>query len=149
MTLFIPDVNILVHAFRADSSEHQRYAEWLNGAFQTDRIGLADTIFSGFVRVVTHPRIFTDPAPPAAALAFARHLIGAPRSVWMQQGAASWDQFERLTESDAGIRGNIVSDAQIAAICLTNGAVLATRDRGFGRFPDLKWVDPGKADAGR
>ncbi|SJN46587.1 Toxin 1, PIN domain [Microbacterium esteraromaticum] len=147
MTLFVPDADVLVRAFRADSPDHERCAAWLNGGLQTDRIGLADTILADFVRIATHPRVFTEPAPTAAALTFARHLIDAPRSEWLRQGSAPWDELERLAGSDAGIRGDLVADARIAALCLTNGATLATRDRGFGRFPGLKRVDPAAARA--
>jgi predicted nucleic acid-binding protein len=49
-----------------------------------------------------------------------------------------------LAMEDAAVRGNLVSDAHIAALRLTNGARLATCDRGFARFPGLKWFDPGK-----
>lgn len=149
MTLFVPDVNVLIYAFRADSPGHAAYADWLNGALQTDRVGVADTILSGFVRVVTHPRIFAEPTPPADALAFVRQLIDAPGSEWLRHGSPAWDAFEDLARSDAGVRGNLVPDAHIAALCLASGARLATRDRGFARFSGLKWFDPGADAAGR
>jgi toxin-antitoxin system PIN domain toxin len=144
MTLFVPDANVLIYAFRTDSTEHDACNEWLNSALRTDRIGLADTILGDFVRMVTSPRIFTEPTPAAAALAFVRGLIGSPRSEWLRQGSESWDLLEKLTQEDAGIRGNLVSDAHIAALCLANGATLATRDRGFARFPGIKTVMPGR-----
>lgn len=149
MTLFVPDVNVLVYAFRTDSSEHDAYAEWLNDALRTDRIGVADTILSGFVRVVTHARIYSEPTPPKSALAFVRDLVRAPTTDWLRQGLSAWEKFDALASGDSAVRGNLVPDAHIAALCLANGARLATRDRGFARFPDLKWFDPGKEDAGR
>lgn len=149
MTLFVPDVNVLVYAFRTDSPEHDAYADWLNNALRTDRIGVADTILSGFVRVVTHPRIYPEPTPPDAAVGFVRHLLAAPTSEWLRQGAPTWEQFDALASDDPAVRGNLVPDAHIAALCLVNGARLATRDRGFARFPGLKWFDPAKAAAGR
>ncbi|GAA4487507.1 TA system VapC family ribonuclease toxin [Microbacterium panaciterrae] len=144
MTVLVPDVNILVYAFRTDSPAHDVYRAWLNEAVATDHIGLADTIVSGFVRIVTHPRIFEDPAPAAAAVSFVRHLVDSPRTGWLPTGAAAWDAFEELTATDHAIRGNLVPDAYIAALCIANGARLATRDRGFARFPGLRWFDPGQ-----
>lgn len=149
MTLVLPDVNVLVYAFRADATEHARYAEWLNTALRTDQVGVADTILSGFIRVVTHPRIYAEPTPTKAALAFVRHLLNAQNAMWLSQGGAAWKKFDALASDDAAVRGNLVPDAHIAALCLANGARLATRDRGFARFPGLKWFDPAKADAGR
>lgn len=140
--MIVPDVNILVYAFRADAAEHQTYGPWLNAAITREPIGVSDTILSGFVRIVTHPRITTAPAPIEAAMAFTRSLLAAPRTQWLTAGAPAWDRLHALSASDVGIRGNLVPDAYIAALCLANGARLATRDRGFGRFPQLQWFDP-------
>ena len=143
MTLFVPDVNVLIYAFRTDSTEHILHRDWLNSALRTDRIGLADTILSGFVRIVTNPRIFAEPTPTGAALGFVRALADSPRSEWVRQGLAAWERFELLARADPGVRGNLVPDAHIAALCLENSATLVTRDRGFARFPGLKTVAPG------
>jgi uncharacterized protein len=35
-----------------------------------------------------------------------------------------------------------VPDAHLAAIAVEHGATIATRDRGFARFPGLRWIDP-------
>ena len=142
--MLVPDVNILVYAFRTDSAEHEVYRAWLNDALDADRIGLADTIVSGFMRIVTHPRIYADPTPAAAALSFVRQLVDAPRTGWLRSGTAAWDTFEELTAMDPAIRGNLVPDAYIAALCVANGGRLATRDRGFARFPGLRWFDPAR-----
>jgi uncharacterized protein len=142
--VIVPDVNILVYAFRADAPEHGAYARWLNTALQTDPIGLSDAILSGFVRIVTHPRITTAPAPTDAAMEFTRRLAEAPRARWLSQGAPVWQRLGALASDDPGIRGNLVPDAYIAALCLANGARLATRDRGFARFPGLRWFDPAR-----
>ena len=80
----------------------------------------------------------------AAAVSFVRHLADAPRTGWLRSGAAAWDAFEELTARDHAIRGNLVPDAYIAALCVANGARLATRDRGFARFPGLRWFDPAR-----
>ena len=147
MTLFVPDVNILVYAFRADTDAHPACHAWLQRALVEERVGLADTILSGFVRIVTHPRIFATPAPPRSAVDFVRHISEAPGATWISQGPAAWNRFARIAETDHGIRGNVVPDAHIAALCLANGATLATRDRGFARFEGLRTVDPDASPA--
>ncbi|MFT4135017.1 TA system VapC family ribonuclease toxin [Microbacterium sp.] len=140
--MIVPDVNVLVYAFRADAPEHEAYAAWLNRTIGTEPIGLADVILSGFVRIVTHSRITTAPAPIARAVEFTERLAESPRATWLTHGAPVWKQFGGLAVEDPGIRGNLVPDAYIAALCLANGARLATRDRGFARFPGLRWFDP-------
>lgn len=144
MTLFVPDVNVLVYAFRTDSPEHEVYASWLNDALRADRVGVADTIVAGFMRIVTHSRIYSEPTPPKTALTFVRQLLAAPSTQWLRQGASAWEQFDAITSTDSAIRGSLVPDAHIAALCISNGARLATRDRGFARFSQLRWFDPGE-----
>ncbi|MDX2376781.1 PIN domain-containing protein [Microbacterium sp. LRZ72] len=142
MTLIVPDVNVLIHAFRTDVAQHQTYFAWLDTALRTGQIGLADTVLSGFVRVVTHPRIFAEPTPAAAALDFTQAVAAGAGAVWLHHGPEPWRRFDALTRADSGVRANLVPDAHIAALCLSNGAHLATRDRGFARFEGLRWFDP-------
>ena len=142
--MIVPDVNVLVYAFRADAAEHDTYAAWLNRVIGVESIGVADVTLSGFVRVVTHPKVTSRPAPVGAAMEFVRHLLGAPRIHWLTSGGPAWEQFEQLTADDPKIRGNLVPDGYLAALCLANDAQLATRDRGFARFPGLRFFDPAR-----
>ena len=70
---------------------------------------------SGFVRVATHPRVFTPPAPVERALEFADALFAQPSAVLVAPGQRHWEIYERLCIS-AGAKGNLVSDAFIAAL---------------------------------
>ena len=58
--MLLVEVNVLVHAFREDAEDHDRYAAWLDGLMNGDQaFGIADWVLSGFLRVVTHPKILT------------------------------------------------------------------------------------------
>lgn len=144
--MILPDVNVLVHAFRVDAPAHEVYARWLgdvvNGA---DDLALHDAVLAGFVRVVSNPRVFDDPAPAAVAADFVAWVRDAPRARWVPSGHATWQAFGRLVDGDPAIRGNLVPDAHLAALALTHGARLATADRGFARYPGLRWFDPAAA----
>ena len=62
------DVNVLVYAFRTDATEHKAYGAWLEELVNSDEAyAVSDLILSGFLRVVTHPRVFTPPTPVPAA----------------------------------------------------------------------------------
>ena len=39
-------------------------------------------------------------------------------------------------------KGNLVTDAYLAALAIEKGAELITSDRDFSRFPGLKWQAP-------
>ncbi len=142
--MILPDVNVLVYAFRREAAGHQRYAECLAGAVAgEEELALHDTPLAGFVRIVTNPRIVAKPAPPATSLDSVARLRGARRARWLPAGNAAWGRVGGLVAADRGVAGNLVPDAHLAALALAHGCRLATADRGVARFPGLDWFDPG------
>lgn len=138
----LPDVNVLLYAFRDAALDHERYRAWLEATADAEEpFAVADVVLSGFVRVATHPRIFDPPASLDEAFAFARALRGAPTAVLVAPGPRHWDLFEKLCR-DGGARGNLVSDAYLAALAIESGSELVTTDRDFARFPGLRWRHP-------
>ena len=98
-------------------------------------------MLSGFVRVVTHPRVFDPPDTVAAALAFANAVRAQPTAVLVAPGERHWEIFERLCVG-AGAKGNLVPDAYLAALAIESGSEFVTTDRDFSRFPGLRWRHP-------
>jgi predicted nucleic acid-binding protein len=41
-----------------------------------------------------------------------------------------------------GVAGDLTTDAQLAALAIEHQAELHSNDADFGRFPELRWVDP-------
>lgn len=143
--MILTDVNVLVYAHRQDARSHERYADWLAQAcVGREDLALTDLTLTGFVRVVTNPRIFAAPATTAEAIAFVDALRGARRARWLPPTAAAWKAFDRIAAADGRVRGNLVPDAWLAALALAHGCRLATADRGFARFEGLDWFDPGR-----
>jgi toxin-antitoxin system PIN domain toxin len=140
MILF--DVNVLVHAFREDAPRHAAVRAWLEEEVYSDSaFALSDIVASGFLRVVTHPRIFAPPTPLPKALEFAEALRSQPNCIVTAPGDRHWSIFVRLCrESDA--RGNLIPDAYLAAHAVESGSELITTDRDFSRFPGLRWRPP-------
>ena len=104
-------------------------------------LGLADAVLAGFVRVVTHPRIFTPPAPTERAFAFVDALLAQPSAIRVTPGHRHWATFEGLCQA-SNAKGNLVSDAYLAALAIESGCELITTDRDFARFPELRWRHP-------
>src|SRR4029078_7017592 len=78
LQVIVPDVNVLVYAHREDAAQHERYAEWLAGVVAgADELGLVEAALTGFVRVVTHPRIFAEPAISGEPLSCVNQTTGA------------------------------------------------------------------------
>lgn len=136
------DVNVLVYAHRKDAERHAEYRDWLQRVTDGDTgFGLADAVLSGFLRIVTHPRIFDPPSPMPQALAFVRVLRGHPAAVVMHPGVRHWEIFCGLCR-DVGAVGNLVSDAWLAALAIESGCEWISTDRDFARFPGLQWRHP-------
>ncbi len=133
---------MLVYAFREVAPDHIRYREWLTAAAESDEpFGISELVLSGFVRVATHPRIFSPPAPIERALEFATALKTQPNAVVISPGARHWEIFERLCVA-VGAKGNLVADAYLAALAIESGSEWVTTDRDFSRFPGLRWRHP-------
>lgn len=140
--MILCDVNVLVYAYRTEAPEHVRYARWLREAIASEQAyGVSELVLSRFLRVVTHPRGMTTPAPMESALAFADELRQQPNAVHLSPGSRHWDVFARLC-SEANATGNLVPDAYLAALAIEHGAELITTDRDFARFPGLRWRHP-------
>ena len=74
------DVNVLVYAHRQDSPHHRQYLSWLENLVNSDHpYGLSDLVLSGFLRVVTHPKVFNPPSSMDKALLFIHELREQPQ----------------------------------------------------------------------
>jgi toxin-antitoxin system PIN domain toxin len=98
-------------------------------------------VLSGFARVVTHPRVFLAPDPLEHALDFCEALRNQPTAVSVAPGRRHWAIFTRLCR-EAGVRGNLVPDAYLAALAIETGSQWITADRDYARFPGLRWRHP-------
>jgi uncharacterized protein len=136
------DVTVLVYAHRLDAARHQDYAAWLGDLLAGEEpYGVSGLVLSGFLRVVTNPRVFRRPTPPETALEFAELLRAQPNGVTVEPGRRHWDIFTGLCRT-AGVKGNLVPDAYLAALAIESGSEWITTDRDFSRFPGLRWRHP-------
>lgn len=129
-----PDVNILVAASRLDHPHHGPAIGWLTdcleGKPQPGPIGLCllPSVVAGFLRLVTHPRIFPEPTPPADAIAFVDAL--KPHATNHSNHIDDWPGFRELILT-RNLKANAIPDAWIAAQVLARHEVLVTFDRDF------------------
>jgi len=140
--VLIADVNIFVYAHRPESTRHAEYRDWLEAALTgQEPFGVSEAVLASVVRVVTHHRVYREPTPPEVALAFCEAVLAAPSVVRVRPGPRHWEVFASLCRT-AGARGNTVPDAYLAALAVEQGATWVTTDRGFARFPGLRWTTP-------
>ena len=140
--MLLTDVNVLIYAHRGDATNHARYKAWVDEMLTGEAaFGVSELVLSGFVRVVTHPRVFKQPTPLDIALDFADGLRSHENAVAVAPGERHWSIFTRLCR-DAGARGNLISDAYLAALAIESGSEWITTDRDFARFSGLRWKHP-------
>lgn len=140
--MILPDVNVLVYAHREDADRHEEYRAWLEAVLGgPSAYGLSDLVLSGFVRVVTHPKIFARPTPLAAALDFVAAVRGPEHRVSVRPGRRHSDIFRSLCR-EVEARGNLVPDAWFAALAIESGSEWITTDRDYARFPGLRLRHP-------
>jgi predicted nucleic acid-binding protein len=93
-----------------------------------------------FLRVVTHPKIFKPPSTMEIALEALTGLLDSPTVQILSSGPRFPELFAE-TIRKAQIRGNLVFDAQIAALCLEHAVEgLLTLDRDFSHFPEIRVI---------
>jgi toxin-antitoxin system PIN domain toxin len=140
--LILIDVNVLVYAHRADAAGHEHYRGWLQSTVNGDAgYGLSDLALAGFLRIVTHPRIFRKPTPLKIALSFISEIRDRPNCIPISPGPRHWEIFTRLCQT-VDARGNMIPDAYFAALAIESGAEWVTTDRDYARFPGLRWRHP-------
>jgi len=136
------DVNVLVYAHRKDAPGHAAYLQWLEKTASSDAaFGLSELVLSGFLRVVTNPKVFNPPSSLERALRFANELRDQPNCTIVSPGPRHWDLFTRLSMS-VKAKGNLIPDAYLAALAIESGSEWITTDRDYSRFPGLRWRHP-------
>ena len=132
------DVNILVYAHRQDVEYHKDYRQWLESVMNSNvDYGFSSLVLSGFLRVVTHPKIFENPSPLEAAIKFVKQIQGHSNAVEIVPKDRHWFIFEGLIKS-TNARGNLIPDAYHAALAIESGCQWVTTDKGFKKFNGLK-----------
>lgn len=140
--MIVPDADVLVYAFKGESPRHPEYRDWLERAAVAEvPLGLPGVVLSGFAHVATNPAVFEDPSDIDSAMDFLVALRAQPASVVVSPGESHLAIFDTLCRRiRAG--ANVVPDAYLAAITIDLRAELVTADRGFTRFPGLRWRHP-------
>ncbi|MBN1314586.1 MAG: type II toxin-antitoxin system VapC family toxin [Anaerolineales bacterium] len=140
--MILPDVNVLVYAHREDSPQHIAFRNWLEKTINSSQAyGISDLVLSGFIRVVTHPRVFSPPSPLDQAFQFVDQIRSQPNCVLIEPGPRHWMIYKNLCK-EVNAKGNLVPDAYFAAMAIESGSEWITTDRDFSRFPGLRWRHP-------
>src|SRR5262245_6135021 len=119
--MILPDVNVLIYAFRRDSPRHAEYHAWLEQRVNArEAFALSELVLSVPLRLLTHPRVFSPPEPLLQAVAYLDVLRAQPNAVIVAPGPRHWEIFCKLCR-DVDAKGSLVADAYLAALAIEHG----------------------------
>lgn len=137
------DTNVLVYAHRADGEWHDLAAAVLKQLAEAPSPwAIPWPCVHEFLAIATHPRVFDPPSTLPQAIEQVSSWAASPSLVLLVEGVDHWNQLTKVLNAGR-VKGPMVHDARIAAICIENGvSEFLTWDRDFSRFPDLRTRNP-------
>lgn len=137
------DVNLLLYAASRQSPHHERAEAFLVSCAEgPEPLCLAWPTVISFLRMSTHPRLFSAPLSPAEAMQNVDQLLALPHARTLSEEEGFWEVYREVTHG-AAVRGSLVPDAHLAAILKQHEvATLYTNDGDFRRFPFLRVKNP-------
>jgi len=139
--MILPDVNILLYAYDVNSKFHSEARAWLEEVLMDEQVYFSWHTITGFLRIITSPRIMVKPASLAQAVSIVNSWIVLANTHLVYLEKKNWPLFSRML-LEAQATGNLVMDTHLAAVAASCGAKLASTDRDFSRFSAIQWVDP-------
>jgi len=137
------DVNILLYASNEESAHHKIALQFLKACVEGEAVFyLPWPVLMVYLRIATHPSIFSSPLTPKEAEANISRLLKSSHATLLSEGKGFWSCYRKLTKRMV-VRGNLVPDAHIAGILMSNGIRdIATNDSDFRRFESLRVYNP-------
>jgi uncharacterized protein len=136
------DANLLLFAVDEASPFHGAAAEWLSGVLNgPTRVGFPWPVLSAFVRISTHPRASEKPLSPEEAWRFVDAWLACD-TAWVPNPTDRHRVIFRALVVSYQLRGNLVSDAHLAALGIEHGLTVCSADTDFARFPEVHWTNP-------
>lgn len=140
--MIVPDLNLLVYAYNADAPNHEDARHWWEELLSGDHpVGLPWAVICGFVRLMTHPSVLLEPLETGEALGHVRSWLSLANVEVLDPGPRHLELLERALK-EAGVGGNLVTDAHLAAIAIEYQAEIHSNDVDFARFSGLSWRNP-------
>lgn len=136
------DANILLYAVDETSRHHRIVTDWLTDRLNGPRrVGLPWQSLTAFARIVTNPRASERPLSPGDAWGHVEDWLEAP-AAWVPLPTDRHAEVLGSLVTNHDLRGNLVSDASMAALAIEHGLTVYSADTDFAMFPEIRWVNP-------
>lgn len=140
--MIVPDLNLLIYAHNDMAPGHDIARDWWESLLRgSERIGLPWIVVCGFLRLTTQRTFYESPLTPEHAADTVSDWFAVPNVMPLNPGTQHLAILRRLLV-EAGIGGNLVSDAYIAALAVEHQAEVHSNDGDFARFSGLRWRNP-------
>jgi uncharacterized protein len=140
--MIVPDANLLVCAYDTTSPFHRESRRWWESILSgVEPVGIPWIVLVGFVRLITHPVLLQNPLTVQESHAAVDQWFSCDHVRLLLPHETTFSRFFSLLEG-AGLGGNLVTDALIAAQAEEFGATVYSNDRDFDRFSGLCWKNP-------
>lgn len=140
--MILPDANLLVYAYSGQVPQHERASSWWAERLGGDEpVGIPWLVVLAFVRLATQLRVLAMPMRSGQALDIVETWFRQPAVQVLDPGPRHL-QLVRSLLAEAGVAGNLTTDAHLAALAIEHNCTLHSNDADFGRFSGLRWVNP-------
>jgi uncharacterized protein len=143
------DANLLLYATDTASPDYPAASAWLTTVLNGDqRVGIPWQTIGAFLRISTHPRVSRTPLTGSAAWDRVQNWLTAD-PVWIPPATERTARAYGSLMAQGPITGNLVPDAQLAALAIEHGLTIYSADSDFARFPTATWINPLRRESGR
>lgn len=137
--MIVPDANLLLYAYDRDSPFHDAARSWWQSCLSgQESVGLTHPTLFAFLRISTNAKVYANPMTLAESAGHVRSWLARGVSQILETPVDHTQQVIALLESAGATAGNLVTDAQIAALALAYRAIVHTADRDFLRFAEVR-----------
>ena len=140
--MILCDANLLLYAYNVDAAGHAKARVWLEGELSSPSLFCFSwQTITAFIHISTNHRAFSHPLSIEEAIKIVSSWLERPQCRVLAETERHWEVFAGLLAKEKAV-GPLVMDAHLAALAVEHGATLATTDRDFTRFSNLKMVNP-------
>ena len=137
------DVNVLLYASDQASPRYDKAIKFLlKRASDPELFCICWSTLMSYLRISTHPSIFSHPLSPEEAMENMESLLNQPRVRVLSEDDGFLTIYRQVSGSFP-VRGNLVPDAHLAALLLQHGVrKIYTADSDFKKFEFLEVKNP-------
>lgn len=140
--MILIDTNLWLYACLEELPQHDQARRWLEATLNGEEpVALAWTIVLAVLRLCTGPTVVRQPLHPLTALDLVDGWLAHPLVQVLEPGPRHWILLSGLI-AETGKAGNLVNDAQLAALAIEHDCLLCSCDADFRRFPGLRFRNP-------